>query len=290
LTQSLDPAEYEIIVADDEASFKTYELEAALRAQYPLHHIQYVSVTGSHGPAAARNQGWQKAKGKVVAFTDDDCIPHTDWLSQGLMAVNQGADAVWGQVIMSVGPNPTDYELSAARLAKAEFVTANCFCRKDVLEYTRGFDERFKKAWREDSDFYFTLLEANFKIVHVPKAIVNHPIRPAPFAIALKQEKNNLYEALLFKKHPSLYRTKVGRGIMPFYYVMVLTFLLFALGSEISGLAFLLLLVFFFVKRIHKSSKDIRHVAEIAVTSVFIPFLSVIWRIIGFFKFRTFFI
>jgi glycosyltransferase involved in cell wall biosynthesis len=290
LTQTLDPSEYEIIVADDEASLKTYELEAALRTQYPLHHIQYVSVTGSHGPAAARNQGWQKAKGKVVAFTDDDCIPHADWLLQGLMAINQGADAAWGKIIMSVGSNPTDYELSAAKLSIAEFVTANCFCLRSILQTVGGFDERFRKAWREDSDFYFTLLERNYRIAHAPLAVINHPIRPAPFGIALKQEKNNFYEALLFKKHPALYRSKIGRGVMPFYYVIVAVFVSFVFGSQISGAVLCVLLIILFLNRISKSSKNIRHIVEVAITSMLIPFLSVLWRIAGFFKFRTFFI
>src|SRR3954454_23939032 len=37
--------------------------------------LRYLPVTGAHGPAAARNAGWRAARGAIVAFTDDDCMP-----------------------------------------------------------------------------------------------------------------------------------------------------------------------------------------------------------------------
>ena len=34
------------------------------------------------GPSWARNKGIMKAKGDLIAFTDDDCVPPKDWLER----------------------------------------------------------------------------------------------------------------------------------------------------------------------------------------------------------------
>src|SRR5687767_10256208 len=34
------------------------------------------------GLASARNAGWRRARGRVIAFTDDDCYPAPDYLDQ----------------------------------------------------------------------------------------------------------------------------------------------------------------------------------------------------------------
>src|SRR4051794_40410455 len=69
------PAEsFELIVADDAASEATRrQVEGFAAGARPA--IRYLAVIGRHGPAAARNVGWRAARGEVVAFTDDDCIP-----------------------------------------------------------------------------------------------------------------------------------------------------------------------------------------------------------------------
>src|SRR5512133_3600685 len=48
--------------------------------------IHYLPTRGHCGPATARNMGWRAARGEIIAFTDDDCIPEPDWLSSGVSA------------------------------------------------------------------------------------------------------------------------------------------------------------------------------------------------------------
>ncbi|OYV45667.1 MAG: glycosyl transferase family 2, partial [Burkholderiales bacterium 21-58-4] len=176
--QDLDPDQYEVLVCDDAAEPATRQLVEAIasRSKCP---VRYLAVTGNHGPAAARNVGWRAAEAECLAFTDDDCIPQPGWLTGGLAAIGSPADAAWGKLEMPLPPRPTDYERDAAGLAQAVFVTANCFCRRTVLEAVEGFDERFTAAWREDSDLYFSLLEHGFCVRHAPAAVVLHPVRAA---------------------------------------------------------------------------------------------------------------
>ncbi len=87
----------------------------------------------------------------------------------------------------------TDYELNARNLVRSEFVTANCFYRKQALEAVGGFDERFRMAWREDSDLFFSLLERSngsgpSAFVQAPDAVVVHPVRPAGWGVSISQQ------------------------------------------------------------------------------------------------------
>jgi Predicted glycosyltransferases len=221
-------------------------------------------------PAAARNCGWRDATADFIAFTDDDCRPRPEWLRNGLLALEQGADAAWGKLVMPVPEKPTDYEKDASNLAHAEFVTANCFCRKSALEQVGGFDERFRLAWREDSDLFFNLLNLDAKIVHAPAAVVVHPIRPAPWGVSLSQQHKILFDALLYKKHPAYYRARIRSSPPWNYYVitfsLILAVILAATGNfPGAGLAIAVWLGFtldFILHRLHGTSLDMRHVAK----------------------------
>jgi GT2 family glycosyltransferase len=295
--QDLDPAAYEVLVADDDAGeARREQVEAwAARSRVP---VRYVPVVKAHGPAAARNVGWQSARGTVLAFTDDDCVPDPGWLRAGLAAIDAGADAVTGRLEMPLPERPTDYERNESHLTRAEFVTANCFCRRDVLEKVGGFDERFTMAWREDSDLHFTLLEHGYRIVQAPQALVVHPLRPAHWGVSLSQQRKARFNALLYKKHPVLYRQRI-QPVPPWHYYAIGGSVLAAAAGALVGQPWLLLgggaawaalTGWFCARRLRQTSRDPRHVAEMIVTSVLIPFLSVYWRLRGAWQFRVFFV
>ena len=306
LRQAFDPAAYEIIVADDAASPQTRQvvdcIAAHAAAAGPHTALRYLPVTQAHGPAAARNAGWRAARGQIVAFTDDDCLPEPGWLAAAWRIFNQdGSDdvaAASGCTRVPVPPIPTDYERNATGLGTAEFVTANCFCRRDVLAATGGFDERFTAAWREDSDLYFRLLEEGRRVVHAPDAVVVHPIRPAPWAISLRQQRKSLFNALLYKKHPALYRRLI-QPAPPWHYYRIVAALLASGIGVLRGLrpvaaggicAWLWLTARFCAGRLRGTSHAPGHVAEMIVTSALIPPIAVFWRIRGAIKFRVVFL
>jgi GT2 family glycosyltransferase len=295
--QDIGSTAYEIIVVDDGPSEHTRQVvegwDARTRDRGPS--VRYVANHGPHGPAAARNRGWQAAQAAVIAFTDDDTVPDVGWLRQGLHALHPGVDAVWGRISMPVPAMATDYERDAQHLETAEFVTANCLCRKEVVAAIHGFDERFRLAWREDSDFYFRLLAHGARIAHAPAALVVHPVRPAPWGVSMRQQKKIAFDALLYKKHPRLYREKIRAGIRWDYYGIVASLaaapVAAALGSPgIAAAAtaiWLGMTARFCLSRLHGTVKTWRHVWEMFVTSIAIPPLAVFWRMVGAIRFRS---
>lgn len=294
--QDLDAESYEIVVADNAASADTCaQVEAFARQARCV--VRYVAAARVRGPAAARNDGWRCASGPVIAFTDDDTVPDPGWLRAGLDAFAEGADAVTGRVCMPLPAVPTDYERNEAGLEVAEFVTANCFIRRAVLAAIGGFDERFRDAWREDSDLHFTLLEAGYAIARAPSAVVVHPVRPAPWGISLRQQRKSQYNALLFKKHPRLYRQRI-QAMPPLPYYAMCAALFAAVMAATAGLphamigaalVWLCLVAVFCTLRLTHTSHHPHHVVEMLLTSALIPPLAVFWRVRGALRFGVWF-
>lgn len=294
VSQRLDRSLFEIIVADDAASASTRRLVESYRsAGGPA--VCYIPVVDRHGPAAARNVGWRAARGEVIAFTDDDCQPRADWLAAGWKAIG-GADAATGRTVVPIPPRPTDHDRDTAGLSRAAFITANLFCRRDALENVGGFDENFALAWREDSDLHFALLERGMKIVVADHAVVVHPVRPVPWGISLRAQRRGVFDPLLYRKHPELYRRYIPP--LPRYYYAATAGLALALAAAAVGRAdwalgslavWLAITAWFAGHRLRGASKDLAHLTEMMVTSAIIPLLSVYWRVRGSLRYRAFY-
>jgi glycosyltransferase involved in cell wall biosynthesis len=295
--QDFDPKGYEIIIANDKPDAAVQAV--VYRWQRVVEHprIRYIRVCGGRGPAVARNRGWRAARGEIIAFTDDDTQPASEWLIHGWQAMQQDVVAAWGYVRVPLPPDPTDYELNASRLDGAEFVTANCFVQRAALLALGGFDERFTAAWREDSDMYFSLCKLG-RVVYAPGAVVVHPIRPAPWGVSISQQRKVLFDALLFKKHPQFYRQKVQAGPRWNYYAavaMLLLMLVFVVARlplpfGVAAAVWLGITAHFCWRRLRGTSRAPSHIVEMIVTSAVIPPLSVFWRLAGSLKYKVTFI
>lgn len=304
LGQRFDRAAYEVIVVDDghDAATRAFvNARAAASATAGGPALRYLRPTSGRGPAVARNCGWRDAGAPLIAFTDDDTIPDAAWLERGVAAMDAmpACSALCGRVEVPRDParRPTDHAWMTIGLETAEFVTANAFVRRAALLRIDGFDERFKRAWREDSDLQFRLMQQVGPVDKCGDALVRHPVRPEPFGLSLRQQRNAYFDALLYKKHPRLYRERIHAQPPWAYYAIVLASLaapgLFALGAGGAAAAALaiaaVLVLRFAVQRLARSALDARHVAEMLYTSALIPFLSVYWRLRGALHFRVLF-
>lgn len=291
----------EVIVVDDGHDDATRDTVAALQGEVPARMVlRYLRPETGRGPAAARNAGWRAAQAPLVAFTDDDTIPEPGWLSAGVAAMvaspswNAAAGAV--RVPPSTMP-PTDHERMTRGLEAAEFVTANAFVRTGALRAVQGFDERFLRAWREDADLQFRLLPLG-PMGRVNDAVVIHPVREERWGVCLRQQRNTFFDALLYKKHPTLYRERI-RPVPPWDYYVIVVFTvalpwLLAIrawaAAAACGAVVLGLMLGFAVRRLRGTSRTASHVAEMLLTSALIPFLSVYWRLRGAWRFKVVFL
>lgn len=298
LRQDFPVHHFEIIIVSDGEDFATGDAIAAKVSQkYPL--VQYYSLPEKAGPAAARNLGWLLAQGELVAFTDDDCIPKADWLSAMWHAyLDKGMEEVAfsGETVVPIQGMPTDYERNISQLASAEFITANCACTRKALQTVRGFDERFRMAWREDSDLQFKFIQNGIPIVKVLNAVVTHPVRKAPWGVSIREEQKGMFNALLYKKFPALYKEKIEPRPPWHYYAIAFCLLLFIAGvindkpwPKFAGLSgWITLTSWFALRRLRSTSHSLNHVSEMFFTSALIPMLSLFWKVYGSLKFKAF--
>ena len=301
MAQDLASGCHEIVVVDDGHEDAAQRLVERLAAQPGAPALRYLRPAEGRGPAVARNCGWRAARAPLVAFTDDDTVADPQWLRQGLLGMRAHWMALAGQVrvptLYEPGRRPTDHELMTLGLEHAEFVTANAFVWRAALILVGGFDERFQRPWREDSDLQFRL-EALGPVGRCDAALVWHPVRPERWGVALRQQRNVFFDALLYRKHPRLYRVRVRRRPPWDYYLIVLLSLLaLALGlggwpaaAALPAGAALSLVLGLAWRRLRPTSRSPAHVCEVLLTSALIPFLSVYWRLRGALHFRVLFL
>lgn len=297
LGQSLDPHGFEIVVVDDAHDDVTRALVATLQPAGGMPRLRYMRPPNGRGPAIARNAGWRAASAPLIAFTDDDTVPDKEWLAHGVEAMTGDFVALCGRVRVPALQPPTDHALMTMGLENAEFVTANAFVWRDALERIGGFDERFERPWREDSDLQFRLAELG-PVGRCADAVVTHPVRPERWGVCLRQQKNALFDALLYKKHPRLYRERIDPS-PPWHYFAIVLFTIAAVWAAIAGAtvvalgclaAAFVLVLRFAVRRLQRTSHEPAHVLEMLATSALIPFLSVYWRLRGAIRFKVFFL
>lgn len=302
INQSFNCNRYEIIVVTDGPDEESVEAVKAIQKKFNYcPSMECISLENKRGPAAARNAGWKIAKGELIIFTDDDCIPLFCWVENFIKSyrrINKTEIAFTGKIKVPIDERPTDHAKNTARLENADFVTANCACSKIALKKINGFDEDFTMAWREDSALEFDLFEENIPIKKVDEAVIVHPVRKAPWGISIKEQKKSMFNPLLYKKHPVLYQQKIHNG-PPWYYYGIIFFVVSALISATyqnktimhsSFLGCVGLVIWFMCKRLTGASLKLSHVLEMFVTSFIIPFLSVFWTLYGAIRYKIFFV
>lgn len=172
---------FEVIIVDDGGRIPVSRALAPFRAKLDLKLL----IQRSGGPAAARNAGAAQAKGRFLAFTDDDCTPASDWLSALAARFAVAPERVFGGQVLNALPdnlcssasqlvNDYLYAYFNARPDDARFFTSNNLAvSSDSFRKIRGFDTGFPFA-SEDRDLCDRWLHAGYRMSYAPEVVIHH--------------------------------------------------------------------------------------------------------------------
>ena len=179
--QELPRQHYEVIVIDDGSDPPVVIDKDQVRTLNPI-----LAHQANQGPAAARNHGARLARGRWLAFTDDDCAPRPSWLSILLSRLEQNPAALVGgqtfnaltnNVYAQTSQNLSDflYDYFPRAVSLRPFLTSNNFAadRKKFLELG-GFDASFPSAAAEDRDYSERWTAAGGSLIYEPDAEIDH--------------------------------------------------------------------------------------------------------------------
>lgn len=273
---SLDYPDYEVVVIDDGSTDDTNSMAHA----HPLSdcgRLKVVSVGTPDDPlgiGASRNHGVAVAQYDVIAFTDADCRPRPDWLSD-LVPCLAVHDLIGGRV-QPHGSQPVDsYEGINSSLDMGEYATridpdgatpylptANLVGLRTVFE-TVPFPER---NIAEDVDVCWRALDQGFDVVYTPTGIVEHDYRANLRAFGARRTDYGASEALLARIYQ--HGNRVALPLEPLIMAIIL-FVAFAGGLSSSVLLALatvgsIALIGLSIVRILRRYRSLRTVVPVA--------------------------
>ncbi|MBI3190349.1 hypothetical protein HYZ41_01450 [archaeon] len=86
-----------------------------------------------------------------------------------------------------------------------QFIGHNSAYRAKIVKKIGGFDEKFWIA-REDTDLAWSVLDLGYSILYCEKARMLHISKKVSVFHRIRNQKTFVYDALLHKKHPELYK------------------------------------------------------------------------------------
>lgn len=198
-----------VVLADDRPD-PADDLVVAAGEGWPVRVLR----SGGRGPAAARNTGWRACDSEWVAFLDDDVLVSPRWLRDLERDLEAVAETVGGsqgriEVPLPAGRRPTDLERGTATLADAAWITADLAYRRSALLDCGGFDERFPRAFREDSELALRMLDRGWQLVRGNRRTV-HPVRPAGWWSSVSRQRGNADDVLMRRLHGRSWRQRAA--------------------------------------------------------------------------------
>jgi GT2 family glycosyltransferase len=194
----------EVIVVDDGSTDGTADIARQAGAHVIQQHNQ--------GPAAARNEGARHAQGDLVLFTDADCLPASDWVTE--MTAPFSDPRVSGVK----GIYRTEQRERISRLAQCEFEerydrlagfeqidfvdTYSAAFRLAAFRDVGGFPPGFPEANNEDVELSYRLARAGHRLVFNQRAIVTHRHPSSWWSYFLLKIRRGHWRMVVYRLHP----------------------------------------------------------------------------------------
>jgi histidinol-phosphate phosphatase family protein len=256
--------------------------------------------SGGRGPASARNAGRRAGDAAWVVFLDDDVVPDARWsevLIRDLGSLSPTVAASQGRlrVPLARARRPTDWERNVAGLQQARWASADIAYRREALELAGGFDERFARAYREDSDLALRVQALGYRLERGART-VEHPVGSASFWQSVRLQRGNADDALMRRLHGRRWRERAGAppGRIPAHLAICASALLGVAASllhrrrvaTLSGVAAAGGICELAWRRIAPGPRTPGEVLRMLVTSPVIPFAASSQRLWGELRWR----
>lgn len=190
--------EWEVLVVDNNSNDGTREIAERFCQLYPERFHYHFEPR--QGKSFALNSGIHEAKGKILAFVDDDVVVEPTWLEQLTSALS---DCTWagcgGRILPKPGFLPPRWLALSGPLSQLGALCAyfdqgdlplllnkppvgtNMAFRREMFDEYGGFREDLgprpgSELRSEDTEFGRRLMAAGERLCYVPSAIVYHEI------------------------------------------------------------------------------------------------------------------
>lgn len=190
INQKVDKNIYEVIVIDNNSTDDTQEIGNDYAKNQP--NIRIVTEK-SQGRNQARNRGWQDAKGKYVAYIDDDAIAEPYWIKQIAVFIKKypKINAFGGPYnAFSVKPFPDWFPENYGTLnlgnkvkilnPENEWISgSNIIFNRIIFDKYGGFNTDFggkgdNIIYGDETEFLVRLKKAKEPVYYVPKICIRH--------------------------------------------------------------------------------------------------------------------
>jgi GT2 family glycosyltransferase len=173
---------FEVVVVDDGSKASVEPVVAPYRERF---QITLRSQPGG-GPALARNRGADVARGRFLAFTDDDCRPAPDWLDNLAACLNRAPNSIIGGRTVNGLKDNIFATASQALISYLYdyfngdpkklwfFTSSNLALGAESFRSVGGFDASYPRAAAEDRDLCDRLRVSGHSMVYAPDAVVYH--------------------------------------------------------------------------------------------------------------------
>jgi glycosyltransferase involved in cell wall biosynthesis len=195
MNQDCAGTQYEVILVDNNSTDETRAMVENLRDSLGYDNLVYC-FEGNQGVSHARNTGIAAARGRIIAFTDDDIRPARNWIA----SINQGfrkfpnADCIGGKVLPQsitafpvwlTGKHWTPLALLDLGDGQMELdvrngpglVAANLAVRSSVFSDVGVFHPHLQRVKNsigsmEDHEFQLRLADAKKCLMYLPELVV----------------------------------------------------------------------------------------------------------------------
>jgi glycosyltransferase involved in cell wall biosynthesis len=196
----------EILVVNDGSTDNTAEIVVGYSA------VRLITQSNA-GPAAARNRGALEARGTIILFTDDDCVPTPEWLAAMTRPFAEpdvvGTKGIYrtrqtSLVARFVQIEYEDKYRRMSNLLQIDFIdTYSAGFRRDRFLEMNGYDTSFPVACAEDVELSYRMSARGWTMKFVPAAIVYHTHPDTLWRYLTKKYKFAFWRVLAIRKNPN---------------------------------------------------------------------------------------